>query len=126
MRQGLFAVAICAAMFVATAHAREPVLSWSIQRLDAGGNPVLQDFQQSSHSRANMQARTLCDQAMATRMGWPIASAVLVTVSSETRTRTATIPCTEYQADPNALARYIPQPHTKPPPTAKPQNSFWD
>lgn len=126
MRHGLFAVAIGAAMFMATAHAREPVLSWTIQGLDASGNPLSKEANQSSHSRANLQARTICDQAMATRMGWPVASAVLVTVSAETRTRSATIPCTEYQADPNALARYIPQPHTKPPPTVKPKNSFWD
>ena len=65
MRQGLFAVTICAAIFVVTAHAREPALSWSVQRLDAAGAPVLQEFGQSNLDAANLQARTLCDRSMA-------------------------------------------------------------
>ena len=131
MRQGLFAVAIGAALFVATAHAREPALSWSVQRLDAAGAPVLQEFGQSNLDAANLQARTLCDKAMAARAGWPETPAVLVTVRpinaapGDPRKKVATVPCADYERNPRALEAYISRPQTKPQPTAK-QINLWD
>ncbi len=131
MRQGLFAAAISAAMFVATAHAREPALSWSVQRLDAAGAPVLQEFGQSNLDAANLQARTLCDKAMAARAGWPETPAVLVTVRpinaapNDPRKKTATVPCAEYASNPRALEAHIARPQVKPQPVSK-QIQLWD
>ena len=130
MRQALFTVAICAAMFVVTAYAREPALSWSVQRLDAAGAPVLQEFGQSNLDAANLQARTLCDKSMASRMGWPETPAVLVTVRpinaapEDPRKKVATVPCADYERNPRALEAYISRPQSKPQ-AVKPMN-IWD
>ena len=131
MRHGLFTVATCAALFVATAHAREPVLSWDIQRLDASGTPILQPFGQSSFDAANTQARTLCDKAMAARARWPDTPAVRVTVRpvdaapNDPRKKVLTIPCADYERNPRALEAYVSRPQSRPQPTAK-QINLWD
>ena len=117
--------------FVGSAHSREPALSWRIQRVDATGTVLPQEFGQSSLDGANMQARTLCDKAMAARAGWPEASGVLVTVRpinaapEDPRKKVATVPCGDYEQNPRALETYISRPQTKPVPEKK-LIQLWD
>lgn len=131
MRQGLFSVATVAAMFMGNAQASEPALSWSIQRLDAAGAPILGAFSQTSLDAANTQARTLCDKSIAARMGWPETPAVFVTVRpinaapEDPRKKTATVPCADYERNPRALEAYISRPQAKPTPEKK-VIQLWD
>jgi hypothetical protein len=122
----------CASLaLMGSAHSREPVLSWDIQRVDATGAVLPREFHQSSFDGANLQARTLCDKAMAARAGWPETSSVLVTVRpinaapEDPRKKVVTVPCVDYERNPRALEAYISRPQAKPTPEKK-LIQLWD
>lgn len=131
MRQRFFVGAMGVFLFVANAQASEPVLAWSVQRLDASGEPIQRDFSHTNLDAANNQARTLCDKSMASRMGWPETPAVRVTVRpinaapGDTRMKVATVPCADYERNPRALEAYISRPQAKPTPEKK-LIQLWD
>lgn len=127
-----FVLATCASVaLIGSAHSREPVLSWSIQRVDAAGTVLPQVVSQTSLDAANNQARTFCDPAYIARFKWPTPSAVLVTVRpvgaapEDPRKRSATVPCADYASNPNALESHIPRPQSKPIPDKK-MIQLWD
>ena len=104
----------------ALASNNEPSLDWTIQRLDATGEPLRPAFTKGRFDEANSQMRVLCDQEMAARMKWPQAAAVRVTVRpfmakpDDPRMRAADIPCDEVRANKNALESRISRPKGRP------------
>lgn len=118
-------------MLTGAAHSQEPALSWTVQRIDATGTVLPQEFLKSNLDAANLQARTLCDKEMAARAGWPAASAALVTVRpinaspQDPRKKVATVPCVDYERNARALESYISRPQTKLP-AEKKLIQLWD
>ena len=129
--RALISTAFLGAMLVGTAHSQEPALSWTVQRVDATGTVLPQEFLKSNLDAANLQARTLCDKEMAARAGWPAASAALVTVRpinaspQDPRKKVATVPCADYERNARALEAYISRPQTKLP-AEKKLIQLWD
>lgn len=129
--RAFISTAFFGAMLIGTAQSQEPTLSWTMQRVDPSGAVLHQEFLKSNLDAANLQARTLCDKAMAACAGWPATSGVLVTVRpvnaapEDPRKKVATVPCADYERNPRALEAYISRPQTKRP-AEKKLIQLWD
>lgn len=109
----------------------EPVLDWSVQRIDANGAALMQPTRQSNFDGTQLSMRVLCDPERATLMKWPEAHGVRVTVrphmakDNDTRMRVAEISCEEVRSNKAALESRIPRPKAKPTPEKK-LIQLWD
>lgn len=107
----------------ATGHAAaagEPLLDWSIQRIDVNGSVIQQPSRQNNFDGAQLSMRVFCDRERAALMKWPDAHGVRVTVrphmakADNTRMKVADIPCEEVRSNKAALESHIPRPQAKP------------
>lgn len=134
MKRGMvWCALVCLPAIAVAQSASEPWLSWTIERIEGlGAARVGGDYTHGSFSMANMQIKTLCDEAMTARLKWNPTVAVRVTVrppgaraGDAGPSRMAELTCDEVRTNPNALADRIPPPR-RPPPKTKDLIQLWD